>query len=273
VLTLLVRDEEDIIDAHMTYHLAQGVDFILVTDNCSKDSTADIVRRYQDAGVARLMYEPQDNYAQGKWVTRMARLACTELGADWVINSDADEFWWPRSGNLKSTLAALPSETGVLETPRVNFAPTRADGRPFHERMVVREKRSFNMNGRPLPPKVCHRAHPNIIVHQGNHAVTECDFARFEQVSPVVIFHFPLRTYKQFENKIINGGRAYGRNTELPPSVGNTWRQLYRLYERGGLPDHYAEQQLSPAAIEKGLRAGELVVDERLHRFLKSLGR
>src|SRR5690242_4824967 len=100
VMTLLVRDEEDIVAANLDYHLNRGVDFILVTDNRSVDTTPDILHRYA-ADVVRIINEPDDDYQQWRWVTRMARLAATEYGADWVFHCDADEFWWPESGSLK----------------------------------------------------------------------------------------------------------------------------------------------------------------------------
>jgi hypothetical protein len=39
VLTLLVRDEEDVIATNIAYHLSRGVDHIIVSDNCSLDGT------------------------------------------------------------------------------------------------------------------------------------------------------------------------------------------------------------------------------------------
>jgi hypothetical protein len=32
-MTLLIRDEEDIIDKNISFHLKHGVDFIIATDN------------------------------------------------------------------------------------------------------------------------------------------------------------------------------------------------------------------------------------------------
>ena len=75
VMTLLVRDEEDIVRENLDFHLAQGVDQVIVTDNGSEDATVEILREYESQGALRLLLEPSDDYSQGRWVTRMARLA------------------------------------------------------------------------------------------------------------------------------------------------------------------------------------------------------
>ena len=57
-----------------------------------------ILDEYARDGRVVVLREEGDVLRQADWVTRMARLAATEHGADWVIPSDADEFWWPRGG-------------------------------------------------------------------------------------------------------------------------------------------------------------------------------
>jgi glycosyltransferase involved in cell wall biosynthesis len=264
VMTLLVRDEQDIIRENIDFHLAQGVDELIVTDNGSQDATVEILREYESRGVVRLLLEPTDDYSQGRWVTRMARLAATE-GADWVINNDADEFWWPRAGSLKSIFEQLGDNVGLVVARRQNFVPRPEDGRSFWERMTLRERESLNPLGKPLPPKLAHRADPEIAVAQGNHKVEGAQLGERLDDGSIEILHFPMRTYAQFENKIVKGGRAYGRNRELPQRTGRTWRRLYEAWEEGRLRDHYDGN-----VVAEGSRA-DLVEDTRLRDFLRGL--
>jgi glycosyltransferase involved in cell wall biosynthesis len=263
-MTLLVRDEEDIVRENLDFHLAQGVERVIVTDNGSEDRTLEILRSYEARGLVRLLLEPTDDYSQGRWVTRMARMAAEE-GADWVINSDADEFWWPRAGTLRSTFEGFGDQVGIVVAHRTNFVPSAEDGRPFWERMTLRERESLNPLGKPLPPKVAHRAHPEITVVQGNHRVEGAELGERLDDGSIEILHFPMRTYTQFENKIVKGGRAYARNRELPERTGRTWRRLYETWEQGGLRDHYEENVVGEAP------RAELLEDTRLRDFFRDL--
>lgn len=272
VMTLLVRDEADIVDAHIKYHLDQGVDMVIATDNRSEDGTTEILREHERQGHLEYIYEPADDYNQQKWVTRMARRAARKYAADWVINSDTDEFWWPLAGDLPECLAQIPPEIDVVPAPRVDFVP-RPEG-PGHvlERMTVREVQSTNAVGKPLLPKLAHRGHPDVVVGQGNHRIRKPQMTIFTEPSPLTILHFPLRSYAQFENKIVKGGAAYERNTERSQEAGRTWRHLYELWKEGELPMHYAARRMSDADVVAGLAAGDLVDDHRLVDHLRHAG-
>ena len=146
-MTLLARNEEDVVEENLLYHLNRGVDFVVATDNASDDSTREVLADFERQGVLHLIDEPEHSYNQGVWVTRMARLAATDFGADWVLNNDADEFFWPESGSLADVLAEIPERFGVLTVPRTNFLP-RPESRGG--RLVRRP------HGRPRAPLVQH---------------------------------------------------------------------------------------------------------------------
>lgn len=270
VMTLLVRDAEGILRDNLEFHLRQGVDFFIITDNLSSDATASIIEEYVRGGVAEAFFASDDNFAQGRWVTRMARRA-HECGADWVVNSDDDEFWISSEEPLQDVLAAKPDSCQALSVNRQNFPPVSdSPGRWFGDAMRFRERRSYNALGQPLPPKICHRSFADIEVMQGNHAVARAGLPlAAEPCASIRIAHYPVRDYASFENKIAKGGGAYARNTELGAGVGATWRFLYELWRAGKLRAWYDQQVLTSDRTVEGLASGTLVEDTTLAKALR----
>ncbi len=183
VMALKVRDEEDVIHHNLRYHRAQGVDFFIVTDNGSTDATPQILDRWVQRGLAQVIHEPSPDLARRghEWVTRMAREAATEHGADWVLHADADELWWPAEGSIRDCLASIPERFGVVVAPRAEFIARPEGPGEFCDRLTVRTARSL------LRPKVAHRAYPDVFVlHEGQHDVTiGADLTEaFERVRP-----------------------------------------------------------------------------------------
>src|ERR687897_1016044 len=121
VMTLLARDEADVIESWLEFHLNAGADYVVATDNRSQDGTTEVLERYAREGHLHLIREPGDDLRQNLWVTRMARMAATQFGADWILNTDADEFWWPRRGSFRELFAAVPERFGVVRGAWRNF--------------------------------------------------------------------------------------------------------------------------------------------------------
>jgi hypothetical protein len=274
VLTLLCRDEADILESMLRFHLAQGVDQIIATDNGSIDGSLEILQWFERQGQLTLLEEHSHTHDQAVWVTRMARMAST-MGADWVINSDADEFWWPQQGSLHSTLGQLPANVEGVRVERTNFLPpprgTQCQ-RPFYQRQTLRERVSYNVVGNRLPPKLIHRGDPKITVKDGNHrALRNGQAIKAIRNAGIDILHVPIRSYGQLERKIRQGAEALQRNQRVKEGVGSTWRRIYANHlQQGTLVDYYDSLRPSPAVIANRLEQGELIDDRRLQQALGS---
>jgi hypothetical protein len=198
-MTMLVRNEEDIIADTIRFHHALGVDSFIVMDNLSTDATAEILRALSQEIEIDYLFQPQDDYNQWEWVTEMARRAAVEHQANWVINSDADEFWMPQTGDLNAVLAALPPETVALSVERHN-AVVEFDGHgsaPAHSHpktSEIFERASTNTLGNPLPGKVLHRASPEVTVEQGNHGIRDLAGTTEAAGARLRILHYPYRS-------------------------------------------------------------------------------
>jgi glycosyl transferase family 2 len=273
LMTLVVRNEADIVQANIDYHLANGVDFVIATDHGSTDGTLEILREYERIGVARAISDTEPGHHQSRRVTRMVELARVEHGADWVIHNDADEFWWPLVGSLRDVFAAVGDRYAQIAVPRRNFRPLPAPAHgepvvPFHQRLIYREALSPRLIHQP---KVAHRPLEGIVVAPGNHRLTPSDLPFLPLDGLLEIFHFPMRSYEQFERKVLQIGAGYELLDDRSPGVGQDQLRLLALQRAGALPAHYGEFVLDDAALQAGLRTGEIVVDRRLRDFMREL--
>jgi Glycosyl transferase family 2 len=273
VVTVLARDEADVIDAQVAFHLNAGADFVIATDNNSRDGTTEILGRYERDGVLRLIHESAEGLRQGEWVTRMARLAATDYGADWVINADADEFWWPRGGSLKEVLGAVPEEYGIVEGFWRSFVPRPDGGGLFAERMTARLSQHAPINDptsfyRPVI-KVAHRADPNVTVGRGNHALARSGFRTLTTWHPLEVLHFPLRSRAQWERKIELQGEAFTKHIER--SGTGYHMKGYGALQAGRIDEQYESLVVDDAALDRGLADGTLVTDTRLRDALRAV--
>jgi Glycosyl transferase family 2 len=269
VMTLLARDEADVLDAQIAFHLNAGVDFVIATDNLSVDGSTEILESYARGGHLHLIREDSEFLRQAEWITRMGRLAATEFGADWVLHSDADEFWWPRGESLKDVLGSIPDRYGIVRALLRQFVPRPDDGSLFAERMTARLSASAPINDprslfRPNL-KIIHRADPNVTVSIGAQRLIDSAFVPLRGWYPVEFFHFPIRGLAQAERKYEHQRTAAG---ETPSPYYDRVRELQ---EAGRLEEFYASLVVDDEALDRGVRDGSLVLDTRLRDALRSL--
>ena len=273
VMTLLARDEIDVVDSWLAFHLNAGADLVIATDNRSQDGTTEVLEGYARSGQVHLIREPGEDLRQDEWVTRMARLAATKFGADWVINSDADEFWWPRGASLAEVLDAVPPRYGTVGAFLRVFCPRPGEGQ-FAERMTVRFSALAPINDpaslyKPIR-KIVHRGHPEIRVTRGNHALVDSPFAPLRGWFPIECFHFPLRSEAQTAHKAELQGEAFAKHIARPPTAYHA--DMYAALRSGRIGEYYEALVVSDEEVERGVAEGRLVVDTRLRDTLQAIG-
>ena len=262
-MTLVVRDEEDIVEEQLRYHFDRGIAFVIATDHRSSDGTTDILRAYEREGRLHLIRETAETLDQAACVTQMARLAAKDFGADWVINSDADEFWWPRGGSFAELLESVPMRFGQVLGIWRHFVLRPESDQPFYERMIWRRRPSAEAAS-PYHAniKALHRADPGVVVMRGNHKVRAGGLVMLREWFPVEVLHFPIRTREQMRRKFTRLQFSRGFQNPHGRETGATiQRDEAAVFFRFLVRDD---------DLAAGLSCGSLTRDVRLRDSLRS---
>ncbi len=274
VMTLMVRDEADIVGAMLEHHFAQGVDHIIVTDNASVDGTTEILEGYAARGLLTLHHDPRHEKQQASVVTKMAREAATEHDATWVLNADADEFWVAedRSKTLREAFAGIPTEFRAFDVPVIDMIGAPAYEGSGVSRLVYRDQRpTARINELGLHAHATHDvvfvADPEVEVAQGNHFVNIESQGRPAPGAGIEVLHLPWRSWKQFSTKVKNAGDAYARSG-LTPSPNHHGMRDYRRLNEGRLYPLYLARHPNAEEV-RAAAPGELERDDRLAKSLR----
>lgn len=107
--------------AQVAFHLAAGVDEVVVRVSGSGDDTYSALRPFVERGAVTLV---ADDAAQS--------------ASDWRLSARPGEFWWPHGGSFRDVLSLVPQRFCVVQAGVRQFVSRPEDGRHFAERELAR---------------------------------------------------------------------------------------------------------------------------------------
>ena len=107
VLTTEVTDRVEHLERFLDFHRLARVTAVLMADENAPPGARDALEPYVQEGFVHLL--------GGASASELARMAVSELGADWVVPSTTEELWWPRAESLEDVLAVVPHRYGVVQ--------------------------------------------------------------------------------------------------------------------------------------------------------------
>lgn len=272
----MIRNEADIIDLNIRYHLSLGIDRIIVVDNGSTDGTDELLQQISSRD-SRVSWSRDDGpFLPSSVMTMLAREAY-EAGADWVVPIDADEFWYAPSGNFRGVLRG--SKAGVLATQAPSFIQRRDQIESSPAALLHMTRRSASPVGPPgrgqslveareiafvekmYPPKCVCRPAAHVEIETGHHKIYNADGPR-EEIDEIVCLHAPIRSRMALQERIRSAGRAAEAGRKR--GQGRNRRRLAEMQDEDAVEREWAANSYEGDTLDVYGEKHPVVFDPRL---------
>lgn len=287
VMTILCRNEIDIIEHNIRLHSQLGVDAFLVMDNGSTDGTRETLEALKEEFDLHVIDE-SGVYQQAKWMKQLAIKARDTMGAAWVISNDADEFWIPQDEDKtlkdylyhKDSVVTVKRSNMLLTEPALasNYHFSQANfrvGYPIcYDQQAELKDDSISMFFANISPKVIINPRGFIKISGGNHRakhIAKPFTARQEK--GIRVYHYPIRSWKQFEANIQHRKELLSKGNVR---MGDHYRRWVRLLDEGKLYEEFkafiVNENQREILLGFGLIKQDLKPQKLFDRLLKNKG-
>lgn len=280
IMTLVVKDEENIIEQNIRFHKAMGVDGFIVTSHNSTDKTNEILEKLKKEGIVlEIIYETCPDHKHHVWVNKMVKTAQKKYGAVWVINADADEFYYSKDLNLKKSIMKYENiGVNVLRLDSTFLFPDdSADFLhcPYFVRRTLLEYEAkmlgtygnddfFEYTAPSVCRKVIHKTKGFKSIVDGNHDVI---IKGRKEAHPfeITLYHFRVKNYAEYENRAKKWLEAA---SYMPEGMGWHMKAIITEYKNGSLRQNY-EAKYGKQMRNFLSKQGIVVIDKSVSNFLK----
>ena len=248
-MTILVKNEIDIIEKNIRFHAKKGVDSFVVMDNNSTDGTREKLEELKKEFEITIIDE-KGTYNQAKWMTKLTHIARKKYNPTWLIPNDADEFWISQN-NLKDS---LPKKGAVLTVDRFNFllyegltswdkSEYRVENPVFYRKNTQLGSEKISIILTKISPKVIIKPKGLLWIRGGNHKALHLfnirdyfkHYDKIKRFNKIRVFHFPIRSFEQFKKNIENRKKLLQKGAKMGPH----YKRWVKLLNEGRLEEEF----------------------------------